>query len=389
VPTRREFLRKSLTVSSAAAAALAASRYGFAASNPDQESGSAKAARPFKLLILGGTGFLGPCVVRRAVERGHTITLFNRGRTDPQAFPELEKIKGDRNVEKDLRQLAGRDFDSVIDPSGYFPRQVRESAGLLAATTSHYVFVSSISVYQPLNEKNADENGPLLTLPGTVDAETLQTIGSNYGALKALCEAAAEKEMPGQVLNVRPGLIVGPDDDSDRFTYWPLRIADGGEVLAPGTPKDPVQFIDVRDLANFIVHAIENATVGVMNATGPQGGMPILEMLEACKAACKSDARFTFAPDDFLAAQRIRGWSDLPVWTSPRDPDGGVPVSVARAIAAGLQFRPTVETARDTLDWFRKTQGKRALRGGLARDAEQRALAALHALAAPSGTKQQ
>jgi len=195
-----------------------------------------------------------------------------------------------------------------------------------------------------------------------------------------MCEQAAETEMPGQVANVRPGLIVGPDDDSDRYTYWPLRVAQGGEVLAPGRPDDPVQFIDVRDLADFMVHCLETAAVGVMNATGPHGGMPIVRMLESCREAAGSDARFTFVPDEFLDEQRIRGWSDLPVWLSPRAPGGGLTnVSVARAVAAGLEFRPAVETARDTLEWFRATQGGRALRGGLARDAEAKALAAWHA----------
>jgi len=372
--TRREFLKHSSLVAAALAAGPLPLLRGRQAAAP------AAAPRKLKLLVIGGTDFLGPPTVRRAMERGHTVTLFNRGRTNPTLFPELEKIKGDRNVEADVKQLAGREFDGVIDTCGYFPRQVRESAGALAATVSQYVFVSTISVYQPLDTSNADEGAALATLPPNVDAETTKTIGANYGALKALCEQAAEKEMPGQVTNIRPGLIVGPDDDSDRFTYWPLRVADGGEVLAPGTPKDPVQFIDVRDLGNFIVHCLENSTVGVMNATGPQGGMPIGTMLEACKEAAKSDARFTFVPDDFLNEQRISGWSDLPVWVSPREPGGGLSsVNVERAIAAGMQLRPAVDTARDTLAWFRTTQKGRALRGGLSRDAETKALAAWHA----------
>jgi 2'-hydroxyisoflavone reductase len=198
--------------------------------------------------------------------------------------------------------------------------------------------------------------------------------------LKALCEQQAEADMPGQVANIRPGLIVGPDDDTDRFTYWPVRIAEGGEVLAPGKPEDPVQIIDVRDLANFVIHCIEKSTVGVMNATGPDKGMPIAKMLEACKAGTKSDARFTYGSDEFLKEQRISGWSDLPVWVSPREPGGGLSsVSVAKAVAAGLAFRPVADTARDTLDWFKTTQQGRALRGGLTREREKTALAALNA----------
>jgi 2'-hydroxyisoflavone reductase len=293
--------------------------------------------------------------VRRAKERGHTLTLFNRGKTDPQAFPELEKLRGDRST-GDLKALEGRDWDAVVDTSGYFPKEVRESASLLADHVSHYLFVSTISVYQPINEPGSDESAPLEKLPANVDPDTLKTIGANYGALKALCEQAAEKEMPGQVANLRPGLIVGPDDPSDRFTYWPVRVADGGEVLAPGTPDDPVQFVDVRDLGDFIVKCLEDATVGVMNAVGPKGGLPIGRMLDACKEAARSDATFTFASDDFLEEQKIGEWSDMPVWVSPRKPGGGLAsVAIERALKAGLLFRSPVETARDTLAWYRAT----------------------------------
>jgi len=373
VPTRRDFLKQS----SALAAAFAASKLGSAQqAGPPASVSTAK--KPLKILFIGGTDFLGPPTVRRAIERGHAVTLFNRGKTNPRLFPDLEKIKGDRNVEADLQQLAGREFDAVVDTCGFFPRQVRESAGVLAATTSHYLFISTIAVYRPRDTQGVGEDAPLETLPPSVDAETLKSIGNQMGALKALCEQAAEKAMPGQVANLRSGMIVGADADSDWCIYWPLRVAEGGEVLAPGTPKDPVQFIDVRDFGNFIVHCIENATVGAMNATGPQGGMPIDELLQACKTASKSDARFTWVSDEFLNEQKIRGWFDLPPWTSPREP-GLLTVSVAKAVASGLTLRPAVETARDTLDWFQKTQGKRALRGGLARDAEAKALAAWHA----------
>ena len=374
--TRRDFLKQS----SALAIALGLSAPRLRAQAQAAPAGTSKAGRSLKILFIGGTDFLGPPTVRRALERGHVVTLFNRGRTNPQLFPDVEKIKGDRNVEADLRQLAGREWDAVIDTCGYFPRQTRESARVLADNVSQYLFVSTISVYKPLSVKNADESAPLETLRDGLDPETLKTIGPNYGALKALCEESCEKEMPGQVTVVRPGLIVGPDDDSDRFTYWPLRVAEGGEVLAPGKPEDPVQIIDVRDLGDFMVHCCEKSTVGIMNGTGPQGGMPILAMLEACKEASKSDATFTFAPDDFLAEQKISGWTDLPCWVSPREPGGGLTtVSVAKAIAAGLVYRPTVETARDTLDWFKKTQKGRALSMGLKRDAEKKALAAWHA----------
>jgi len=379
VPTRRDFLR----TTSLLAAGLAARRLSAATQETPAKpaAGSAvaedgKAARPQRILMLGGTGFLGPCVVRRAVARGHKLTLFNRGKTDPTAFLELEQLRGDRST-GNLEALEGRDFDAVVDTSGYFPKQVRESASLLAARVNQYVFVSTISVYAPIDQAGADEDAPLATMRKGVDPETTKEIGADYGALKALCEQAAEKELPGQVTNIRPGLIVGPDDPSDRFTYWPVRVADGGEVLAPGTPDDPVQFIDVRDLGNFIVQCIEDATVGVMNATGPKGGMPIGRMLDGCKEGVKSDATFTFVPDDFLNEQKISGWSDLPVWISPREPGGGLTaVSIARAEKAGLVFRSAAETARDTLAWYRSTNRKG--RFPLTHEREQKALAAWH-----------
>ena len=383
--TRREFLKQS----SALAAAIAAGPTSWlraqqaASANPAQQAPakSSGAARPLEILVLGGTGFIGPCIVKRAIERGHHVTIFNRGRTDPNAFPGMKvaQLLGDR-VKSDLKSLEGHDWDAVVDTWPSQPKYVREAVELLADHCDHYLFVSTISVYQPIDKPNADESAPVLTLPATTDPERTSVTGQTYGALKICCEQAAEKVMPGKVTVIRPGLIVGPDDDSDRFTYWPVRVAAGGEVLAPGTPKDPVQFIDVRDLGNFIVHCAENSTFGVMNATGPQGGMPILEMLEACKQAAKSDARFTFADDAFLNEQHISGWSDLPVWVSPREPGGGLTaVSVAKGIAAGLVFRPVLETARDTLEWFKTTQKGRELRTGLKRDAEEKALAAWHA----------
>jgi 2'-hydroxyisoflavone reductase len=381
VPTRREFLRQS----SLLAATLAAGRVAFARQDgaapkpaPAAAPPVAKAAKPLKLLILGGTGFLGPCVVRRAVARGHSMTLFNRGKTDPAAFPELERLRGDRST-GDLKALEGREWDAVVDTSGYVPTVVGESASLLADHVNQYVFVSTISVYAQFDEPGLDEGAPLAQVPANVDPAPMRSLSNLglYGALKAKCEQAVEKEMPGRVTNIRPGLIVGPDDETDRFTYWPVRVADGGEVLAPGTPADPVQFIDVRDLADFIVLCIEKATVGVMNATGPKGGLPVGKMLEACKEAAKSDATFTWAPDEFLDANKISGWSDLPVWISPRQPGGGLTaLSVERAVKAGLVFRSPVETARDTLEWYRAS--KRKSNFPMTRQRESAALAALH-----------
>jgi len=370
--SRRDFLKRS----SVLAASFAASRLAVA-QQATRPSGVSKTKEPLRILFIGGTDFLGPPTVRRAVERGHTVTLFNRGRTNPHLFPELEKIKGDRNVEADLQRLAGREFDSVVDTCGFFPRQVRESAGVLADTTSHYVFISTIAVYSPYTEPGAGEDSPLETLPPNVDPDVLKATGTYMGPLKALCEQAAEKLMPGQVASLRAGMIAGPDSDSDWNAYFPLRVAEGGEVLAPGTPTDPVQFIDVRDLGDFIVQCIEDSTVGTMNVTGPQGGMPIDEFLQACKTAAKSDARFTWVPDEFLKEHRIRGWIDVPPWTSPREP-GMLTVDVSKALAAGLTFRPAVETVREVIDGFRKAPEIRP-RGGLSREIEAKVLAAWHA----------
>jgi nucleoside-diphosphate-sugar epimerase len=326
------------------------------------------------LLILGGTGFLGPQIVGAAKASGWAITLFNRGKTNPGLFPDLEKLHGDRN--SDLKSLEGRVFDAVIDTSGYFPRQVRDSAMLLGKSAKHYVFVSSISVYSDLSKPGVDETGPVAILK---DPSVEKVTGETYGGLKALCEKAAEAAMPGRVTNVRPGLIVGPNDGSDRFTYWPVRVSRGGEVLAPDKPEDPVQFIDVRDLGAWIVRAIDTRTTGVFNATSAPLRMG--DVLDACKAASGSDARFTWVDAAFLAAQKVEEWSDLPVWTSPLGSDaGGGQVSNARAVAKGLAFRPVKATAKDTLDWWKTLPKERTdkMRAGLKADREAAVLTAWH-----------
>ncbi len=374
MPTRRQFLQ----TSSALAAAFAASRLPLLRGATPQEAPT----RKLKILVLGGTGFIGPFLVKQAVARGHQVTTFNRGKSDPKAFDGLpvEKLIGDRAT-GDLKALEGRDFDAVIDVWPSYPKFVRQAIDVLADHSDQYLFISTISVYQPISEPLQDESAPVMTLPENLDPEKVQLTNGTYGALKVLCEQRAEQSMPGQVTILRPGLIVGPEDDSDRFTYWPLRVAAGGEVLAPGTPADPVQFVDVRDVAAFALHCIEASKVGVMNVTGPHGGLPIGELLDACKRAAGSDATFTFVSDDFLDAQKITAWGDMPAWISPRQPGGGLcSISVQRALDAGLVLRPAVDTARDTIAWFRETQKGRALSTGLARDRETAALAAWHAL---------
>jgi 2'-hydroxyisoflavone reductase len=337
-----------------------------------------------KILILGGTGFLGPALVELALPRGHSLTLFNRGKTQPHLFPNVEKLQGDRDG--NLKALEGRKWDAVIDTSGYVPRVVRASAELLAPNVGQYLFVSTISVYKDMSRGGVDESHAV----ATVEDEKTEDVSQHYGALKALSEKAAEAAMPGRTTIVRPGLIVGPGDPTDRFTYWPVRVARGGEVLAPGDGADPVQLIDVKDLAAFILGLVEGKTTGTFNATGPVQALSMRALLEACKQASGSDATFTWAQAAFLEEQKVRPWSDMPVWI-PRSSEevGGMGrVSNARAVARGLTFRPVEDTARDTLAWFKTQPPERQekLRSGLSAQRESEVLAAWHQRAAPKAS---
>ncbi len=327
-----------------------------------------------KLLMLGGTVFLGRWIVEAALARGHDVTMFNRGDTNPDLFPEVEKLRGNRDGNLDA--LQGRRWDVVIDSSGYVPRLVRASAELLADAVENYTFISSISVYDDLNAP-VDENSPLRRL----EDETVEEItGEAYGGLKVLCERAAEEVMPGRVLNVRAGLIVGPHDPTDRFTYWPVRIAKGGEVLAPGNPDQPTQFIDVRDLSEWIVRMAEARKAGIYNATGYP--LAIKTVLDTCKSATGSDAHFTWVSEPFLLEQQVAPFTEIPLWL-PRSSIGILQASIARAIADGLSFRPLDDTVRDTLEWNRARLGDEArhkaglnIRGGLPPEREQELLQA-------------
>lgn len=303
-----------------------------------------------KVLILGGTRFLGPALVEAALEAGHEVTLFNRGRSNPHLFPNLEKLVGDRNPEvgDGLRALEGRQWDAVIDTSGFVPRLVQASAELLAENVAQYVFISTVSVYANQGQPNLQESDPVSSLP-----EPSEDVRRFYGPLKALCEAAVEAALPGRAAIVRPGLIVGPEDGTDRFTWWPVRIARGGEVLAPGDPADPVQYIDVRDLARFCIRCIESQTNGVYNAVGPRGRTNISELLYGCKAVTGGDVTFTWIAAEFLAAHGVQPWVHMPVWVPSQGPSAGIAqVNNEKAIAKGLEYRPLAETARDTLAWF-------------------------------------
>ena len=329
-----------------------------------------------KLLILGGTMFLGRHLVAAARARGHAVTLFNRGKTNPGLFPDLEQLHGDRNV--GLGALEGRSWDAVVDTSGYFPRQIRMAMDALKGRAGQYVFVSSISVYADTSKPGMDETAKVATI---ADETTEKITEESFGALKALCEKAAEAAMPGRVTNIRPGLIVGPNDTSDRFTYWPVRVARGGEVLSPGTPADPVQFIDVRDLGEFIVKTLDTKTTGVLNATGPASPLGIGTLLESCKTVSGSDARFTWVDADFLAKMKVVPFVDMPVWEVPEGETAGANrVSNARAVAKGLTFRPLSVTVKETLDWWRSQPKERQekLKAGISPAREAEVLKAWH-----------
>lgn len=364
--SRRDFLR----VSAAAGGLLGIGSWWFGEPWPPFAPG-----RPLDLLILGGTGFIGPHQVEYARRRGHRLTLFNRGRTNVDAFPDVEKLEGDRDGK--LEALKGRRWDAVIDNSGYVPRHVRDSATLLRDQVDRYLFISTLSVFADFSKAN-DEDSPLapLTEPGSED------VGKHYGALKALCEREVSAAFGDRSTIVRPGLIVGPGDTTDRFTYWPVRIDRGGEVLAPGSPTDPVLIIDVRDLAEWCVHLVEQSVSGVYNAVGPATRLTMGEMLSGIRSVTTSGATLTWVDADFLAEQKVRPWADMPVWFPPRGEMGGFGLFKRdRAIARGLTFRPLAVTARDTLDWFATLPADRRakLRAGIAAEREREVLAAWHA----------
>ena len=313
-----------------------------------------KAVKPLRILILGGTGFIGPSEVRYALNRGHKVTTFNRGKSHPNELPpEVEQLIGDRNGQLDA--LKNRQWDVAIDDPTTLPAWVRGAAQILKGNVDRYVFISTISVYTDTS-KGVDESAPVAKYEGP-DAfkETLEAVKASgyktYGPLKASSEKEVEKWFPEQALIIRPGLIVGPRDPTDRFTYWPVRIAHSGEVLAPGTPNDPVQFIDARDLAEWTIRMAENRETGVYNATGPAKPLTIGGMLEGMKSALNSNATFTWTPADFLKQQKVEAWSDMPVWAG--DELGLARTDISRALSKGLTFRPLAETARDTLAWFK------------------------------------
>lgn len=297
------------------------------------------------ILILGGTVFLGRHLVEVATQRGHHVSLFNRGLTNPDLFPELEHMRGDRDGE--LEVLLGRQWDAAIDTSGYLPRVVRLSAEFLSQSVQHYTFISTISVYKDFDTTGMDEQAAV----GIMEDQEFEVITEeSYGPLKVRCEEAARIAMPGRVLIIRPGLIVGPHDPTDRFTYWPAHVARGGEILAPAPASQAIQYIDARDLSHWIIQMIEAGETGVYNATGPEGHLSLQDVLHACQTVTDREAVFTWVDPEFLIQQGVSPWSDIPLWTYGRGA-GFMAVDCSKAISAGLSFRPLEQTIRDTLAW--------------------------------------
>jgi 2'-hydroxyisoflavone reductase len=368
--TRRHFIK----VSAASAFILSTRTTALFASTP---------VKPLRILILGGTGFTGPFQIKYALSRGHQVTVFNRGKTHPGELPkEVEQLIGDRNGQLDA--LKGKQWDVCIDNPTTLPAWVRDAAQILKGNVNRYVFISTISVYPDTSlSTGPDENAPLAKYEGADPyKETLEAMKASgyhtYGPLKALSEQETEKWFPGKSLIIRPGLIVGPRDETDRFTYWPVRIDRGGEVLAPGNPKDPVQFIDGRDLAEWTIRMAENGETGIYNATGPAKELGVGGMLDGIKGALNSNARFTWADAEFLKQQKVDAWSDMPVWAG--DELGMARTNINRALAKGLTFRPLADTARDALAWFKAQPPERQakMRAGLTPEREKEVLAALH-----------
>lgn len=348
--TRREFLH----VSASTGALLSLGALGHTRPQEKPES-------KLKILILGGTGFLGPAIVEAAKPRGHEITLFNRGKTNTQLFPELEKLQGDRDPAKGegIKSLAGRQWDVVFDDCGYYPRHVKASAELLAPNVKHYVYVSSISCYAKNDVEGIDEDGELAVLKDP-KVETMGEKGAYYGGLKVLCEQAAEAALPGRACIVRPGYIVGPGDPTDRFTYWPVRFDQGGEVVVPGAPSDPVQVIDVRDLGEWMVHVAERNVVGRFNACGPEKKLAWGKVIEACVASASNKATPRWASLEVLRKFEKAGFH---IWAAyDGETKGFHTVSNARAVAAGLRFRPIEGIVKDTLAWFKTLPPERQAR---------------------------
>jgi 2'-hydroxyisoflavone reductase len=342
--SRRHFLR----LTAAATAALAVPRQAWA-------------KQPLKILILGGTGFTGPHQVEVALGRGHQVTLFNRGKSAPGLFPQVENLTGDRDG--DLSALEGRKWDAVIDNSGNIPRWVQTAAAVLKGNVGQYLYVSSISAYADQSVVGLKETAPLQTLD---ESQAEDVTSANYGGIKALCEKRTREAFPNTFTIARPGLIVGPGDPTDRFTYWPVRVHDGGTVLAPGRPTDPIQCIDARDVAQWMITALEDKHFGIYNLAGPRQPLTMGDFLDGVKGTVNSDCTFTWVGADFLQKNGITPWADMPLWVPPGSTIAGLTtIDITRAVKAGLTFRPMALTVQDSLAWHRAEPAERALKAGL------------------------
>lgn len=348
---------------------------------PLAQAAAPEPARPLRILILGGTGFTGPHQVRYALGRGHKVTLFNRGRK-PKEWPgEVEELLGDRNT-GDLAALKDREWDVCIDNPTTLPFWVRDAGRVLKGRVGQYIFISTISVYASSAAAGADETAALAAYAGKdAMAETQDSVKADmglYGPLKALSEREAQQWFKDATTVIRPGLIVGPGDETDRFSYWPARLQRGGEVLAPGSGKDPVQFIDARDLAEWTIRMAEQRAYGIYNATGPDYALSMEALLHGIRATTTAGAQLTWVPADFLAANKVSPWSDMPAWV-PADGDsaGFAQRSNKKALDKGLNFRPLATTAADTLAWLQAQPAERQakLRAGLIAEREKEILA--------------
>ena len=378
--------RRDVLVSSAALAAIAALPRGSRAAT--------RRSDPKRVLILGGTGFIGPHIVASCKAQGWQVTLFNRGKTRPDLFKgdeDVETLIGDRDGNlKSLEDAikSGRTWQAVVDDAGFKPRIVKASAQLLAPAVEQYVFISTVSVYSDLATPNQDESGALGTIPDDVPAADRENVNQWYGPLKVLCEKEAEAACPGKTASLRPGLIVGPGDTTDRFAYWPVRFARGGEVLCPGDGSDPLLYIDVRDLADFVARCIADRTMGTYNVIGPEKPLPTRELMAACDAAAaevvkdRPKTTLTWVPADFLEAQGVGAWQDLPLWVPGSGDSGGMhTMKNTRGVAKGLKFRDPKVTARDTITfWNSLPEERRAKpRWTMTPEREATVLAAFHA----------
>lgn len=363
MPTRREFFNPALAVGSRRSVTTGGSALGLGPAALE----AGRPARALRILFLGGTGFIGPHMVRYAMYRGHKVSLFNRGQTARDLFPGAEAFVGDRDGKLDA--LKGGRWDAVVDNSGYVPRHVRDSADLLKGAVGRYLFISTGSVYK-LDQEEIPEDGKLLD----IEDPNSEDVNKYYGQLKVLAEQAVRERFGNRSTILRLHVVAGPGDPTDRFTFWPVRIDRGGDVIAPGNPADPVQFIDARDLAEFTIHCLENDIPGTFNTAGPAlAETPMDQFLYGVRAVTTGPVAFHWMDSKFLAEQKVR----YPLWIPQDGPARGLSkVRSNRAVAAGLRFRPLAVTARETLEWFKSEPAERQAKLNLQLERDEKALAA-------------